>query len=311
MFQIIEAGLQTTLQGAPRLGYRHLGIPYAGPADALSMVIANRLVDNPPDATCIEITYGGFEGEIDTACTIAVTGAGGDVMLSGDPAPMHQTLHVQAGARIKITPSRYGARTYLAVHSGFRARLQFGATSTYLPAQLGGHEGRALRRGDVLSANSPAQVGQTWQTPDALRPLFDGKFALRATASAETELLGEVMRESLFSATFIVGRQATRMGISLEGHPLSPASDGMMKSAPVFPGTIQCPPSGIPIALLCDAQTTGGYPRIASIARCDRHQLGQIRPGDQVRLLHRTPEQALVEYEKKQALLNRWLARGA
>ena len=311
MFQIIEAGLQTTLQGAQRLGYRHLGIPYAGPADALSMAIANRLVDNPPDATCLEITYGGFEVEIETACTIAVTGAGGDVLVSGAPAPMHQTLHVQAGARLKIAPSRYGARTYLAVHSGFRARLQFGATSTYLPAQLGGHQGRALRSGDVISAIGQAQVEQTWQIPDALRPLFDGKFALRATISAETELLDDVMRETLFSATFIVGRQATRMGISLEGHPLSPASDGMMKSAPVFPGTIQCPPSGIPIALLCDAQTTGGYPRIASIARCDRHQLGQLRPGDQVRLLHRTPEQALVEYEKKQALLNRWLARGA
>ncbi|MEL6825181.1 MAG: biotin-dependent carboxyltransferase family protein [Pseudomonadota bacterium] len=309
MFQIIEAGLQTTLQGGPRVGYRHLGIPYAGPADALSMALANRLVENSPDATCLEITYGGFEAETDTACAIAITGAGGEVLLSDAPAPMHETLHVPAGARLKLKPARYGARAYLAIHSGFRARAQFGATSTYLPAQLGGHEGRALRAGDVLSVTAQAQVRQTWQTPDALRPLFDGKFALRATISAETELLDDVIREALFSNTFTVGRQATRMGISLEGHPLFPASDGMMKSAPVFPGTIQCPPSGIPIALLCDAQTTGGYPRIASIARCDRHQLGQMRPGDQVRLLHRTPEQAVMEHERKQVLLNGWLDR--
>ena len=97
------------------------------------------------------------------------------------------------------------------------------------------------------------------------------------------------------------------MGLSLEGHPLSVASDGTMKSAPVFPGTIQCPPSGTPIVLLCDAQTTGGYPRIASIARCDRHLLGQIRPGDQVRLLKRAAEAALTEFAEKKAMLDGWL----
>ncbi|MEL7054683.1 MAG: allophanate hydrolase subunit 2 family protein, partial [Pseudomonadota bacterium] len=110
MFQIIEAGLQTTLQGGPRVGYRHLGIPYAGPADALSMALANRLVENSPDATCLEITYGGFEAETDTACAIAITGAGGEVLLSDAPAPMHETLHVPAGARLKLKPARYGAR---------------------------------------------------------------------------------------------------------------------------------------------------------------------------------------------------------
>lgn len=310
MISIVKPGLQATLQGAPRKGYRHLGIPYAGPADPLSMALANRLVGNRLDATCLEITFGGFEAEIEQDCTIAVAGAGESVTVSGAMAPLHETLQIEAGQRIEIAPLRRGARSYLAIHSGFRARAQFGATSTYLPAQLGGHDGRALQAGDCLSAIGQARYHHARKTPPSLRPFFDGKYALRATASAETELLSAAARETLFAATFTVGRQATRMGISLDRHPVIPESDGMMESAPVFPGIVQCPPSGVPIALLCDAQTTGGYPRIASIARCDRHLLGQARPGDQIRLLHRTPTQAVTDYQRKQALLNSWLGSG-
>lgn len=307
MLRIVKPGLQTTLQGASRKGCRHLGIPFSGPADALSMALANRLVDNALDATCLEITYGGFEAKIDRDCTIAVTGAGERVLISADAVPLHQTLQIKAGDRIEIERPRSGARSYLAIRSGFQARVQFDSPSTYLPAQLGGFEGRALRADDVLRSISYPQFELVKQTPESLRPFFDGRFALRATRSAETELLSGAACKSLFNSTFTVGRQATRMGIALEGHDLSPESDGMMESAPVFPGTIQCPPSGQPIALLCDAQTTGGYPRIAHIARCDRHLLGQARPGDQIRLLHRTPAQAVKDYERKRALLNQWL----
>ncbi|MEO1188686.1 MAG: biotin-dependent carboxyltransferase family protein [Pseudomonadota bacterium] len=308
MISVIKPGLQTTLQGAPRTGHRHLGIPYAGPADPLSMALANRLVSNPLSATCLEITYGGFEAEFGHDCTIAVTGAGDQVLISGAATPVHETLLVKAGDRIEIEMPRTGARTYVAIHSGFEARSQFESTSTYLPAQLGGLDGRALRAGDTLSSNSEAQLTQVQQTPETLRSVFDGRFALRTTRSAETEVLSKTAHETLFNATFTVGRQATRMGIVLEGYDLAPESDGMMQSVPVFPGAIQCPPSGQPIVLLCDAQTTGGYPRIAHIARCDRHLLGQARPGDQIRLLHRNPAQAVMDHRRKQALLDQWLA---
>lgn len=307
MLRVLSAGLQSTLQGAPRLGHRHLGIPYAGPADPLSMALANRLVANASDATCLEITFGGFEAEVEADCAVAVTGAVAQLTVSGREMPPHVTWHLQEGDRIKIDPPRTGARAYLAIRSGFEAQAQFGATSTYLPASFGGHEGRALQTGDAIFTIEASEMSDTLETPEALRPSFTHAFALRACISAETDLLAPDAREALFSETFTAGRQATRMGLSLEGHPLTVTSDGKMKSAPVFPGIVQCPPSGTPIVLLCDAQTTGGYPRIASIARCDRHLLGQIRPGDQVTLLHRTPEAALIDFKEKQALLDRWL----
>ena len=308
MLHVIKPGLQSTLQGAPRVGKRHYGLPYSGPADALSMTLANRLVANTSDMTCLEITYGGFEAEVTAACAIAVTGAHDRIEISGAPADAHATLHLKAGDMVFIAPPRFGARTYLAIHSGFKANVAFGSTSTYLPAGLGGHDGRALQAGDTIGANNQGSISEVLETPDHLRPVFSRGVALRTCHSAETALLPAHDQRALFQETFIAGRQATRMGVTMAGNKLAPSSDGMMKSAPVFPGTIQCPPSGVPVLLLCDAQTTGGYPRIASVARCDQHLLGQIRPGDSIQLLQRSADAALRDYAEKLDLFRAWLS---
>lgn len=306
MLIVTKPGLQSTLQGQPRRGHRHLGIPYAGPADPLSHALANRLVGNALTATALEITYGGFAAELREDCSVAITGAHGQFFASGTAMPAHTTLHLKAGDEIEVTPCEHGMRAYLAIHSGFQAEMFFGSSSTYLPAQFGGFEGRALKAGDKLSANRSAVIGSTIETPPDYRPTFSNAVGLRACTSGESNLLNKQDRTLLFEETFVAGRQATRMGIAMTGHKLSPNSDGKMKSAPVFPGTIQCPPSGTPVMLLCDAQTTGGYPRIASIARCDRHLLGQIRPGDHIQLLERSPEAALRDFSAKQKQLNDW-----
>ena len=307
MLRVIRPGLQATLQGSPRIGARQFGLPYSGPADALSMALANRLLDNAQDATCLEITYGGFAAAIEDDCSIAITGAVDQNSVSGRSVAAHETLNLRRGDELEISPPQHGARTYLAIGSGFRAKTEFGSTSTYLPAGFGGLDGRALEAGDVLQPCGQARSSNTRKTPHAIRPNFAGSFAIRACTSAETGLLHPLSLKALFNETFIAGRQGTRMGVSLTGHKLDLESDGLMKSAPVFPGTIQCPSSGMPIVLLCDAQTTGGYPRIAVIARCDRHLLGQIRPGDSIRLLPRTPGAAAQDHAEKQALLNNWL----
>lgn len=307
MLIVTKPGLQTTLQGAPRIGHRHFGLPYAGPADPLSQALANRLVDNALTATALEITYGGFEAELAASCSLAVTGAHGQILVSGQAVHAHTTLHLKTGDRLEICPPEHGMRAYLAIHSGFQAETAFGSSSTYLPAQLGGLAGRTVKAGDRLAPMGRAVAAGLFQTPQAYRPTFSNAVALRACASAETDLLTRQDRQTLFTETFIAGRQATRMGVAMTGHSVIPNSDGQMKSAPVFPGTIQGPPSGTPVLLLCDAQTTGGYPRIASIARCDRHLLGQIRPGDHIQLLERTPEDALRDFVDKQSLLRDWL----
>lgn len=307
MLGIVTPGIQATLQGAPRIGFRHFGIPYSGPADALSMALANRLVENPSFSTTIEITLGGFEAEILKDCAIAVTGACGEIEVDGSNVDAHSSIHLKRGQTLSIATPLQGMRAYLAISGGFQADTLFGSTSTYIPAEFGGHQGRALLPDDELSVGSSKTLTKTMKTPTAFQPVFTNSFALRACVSTESNLLHAASLEALFDADFTAGRQGTRMGISLEGHRLKLTTNGLMKSAPVYPGTIQCPTSGTPIVLLCDAQTTGGYPRIATITRCDRHLLGQVRPRDRIRLLHRSAMSAMNDYRLKQELLQTWL----
>lgn len=307
MLQVILPGLQSTLQGTPRMGFRHQGVPFSGAADPLSMALANWLAGNTPSATAIEITYGGFQAKALSRLAIGVSGAATSVSINGEPQPSGKTLLLQAGDVLDLPHSSIGMRSYLAVQGGFQAEVFLGSPSTYLPANLGGFEGRALKAGDEIAATETPDQAETRCLPAELQPAFGRSFALRTCPSAEFDLLTTAAQHRLFTEPFKAGQQATRMGLALEGQSIDLASDGLMQSAPVFPGTIQCPQGGTPIMLLCDAQTTGGYPRIAQIARCDRHLLGQIRPGDQVRLLKRTADQAATDHDRKQQLIRSYL----
>jgi allophanate hydrolase subunit 2 len=145
------------------------------------------------------------------------------------------------------------------------------------------------------------------RTPDRFRPPITSRWAIRVCRSAETHRLADGQRGALFDSNWIIGRRADRMGLQLEGPSMDVESDGRMASAPVFPGTLQCPEDGVPFLLGVDAQTTGGYPRIAQIARADRHLLGQMRPGDHLRFLPRQPQDAIDELRAKCAYWRSWL----
>ena len=307
MLEVLRPGVQTTLQARPRTGCRHMGVPWAGPADDWSMALANHLVGNAPDAAALEITLGSFSARFSKAAWIALAGAEARADISGEAVSFHRTLHAPAKSVLTIDAAPAGMRIYLAVAGGFEGENFLGSTSTYLPAVFGGYQGRALAADDHLTVRSQPDRMDVSETPQGLRPAISDTYALRACPSAETHLLSDTSRETLFNTEFTIGRQATRMGAALEGETLHLSSDGKMKSAAVFPGTIQCPEDGTPIILLADAQTTGGYPRIASIAGCDRHMLGQLRPGNRVRLLKRSPEQAAVDLKSKLAMLRTWI----
>lgn len=303
---VLTSGIQTTLQGCPRRGYRHMGVPLCGPADPLSLALANRLVGNAPGASGLEVTLGGFSCRFETSVSVALTGAPGQIRLNGAAQPQHRTLHLSPGDTLSLDPPISGMRTYLAVTGGFAADEMLGSPSTYLPANLGGHHGRALRTGDTLKILNPHQAEDA-ETPENLRPSFSHGWALRACIGAEHSDLDAESASRLWSEPFTATRQSDRMGLRLGTAPLHLSSDGRMKSVPVFPGTVQCPAGGEPILLGVDAQTTGGYPRIAEIARCDHHLIGQIRPGDHVRLLRRSPDSALDALRQKTALISRWI----
>jgi len=302
---VIKPGLQSTIQSRPRAGLRYQGIPAGGAADPLSLALANRLLGNEWDAPALEATLLGPTLRFDRECAFAITGAVAVVTLNGDEIQAHESRTASAGDELSIGAAEVGARMYIAVTGGFAADDILGSSSTNLQAGFGGLQGRALLTGDVLRCD-PGVV-ESAKTPDEFRLPMSSTRALRTCAASETDWLDADSLNYLFNTNWTVARRADRMGVRLEGPRLAVSSDGRMPSAGVIPGTIQCPEDGSPYILSVDAGTVGGYPRIAQVARVDRHVLGQLRPGDHVRLLRREPDDAIVELRAKLAYWREWL----
>ncbi len=300
-----KAGLLTTVQAVPRSGQRHIGVPASGPADPLSMALANRLVGNDLMAPALEAALIGPKLDFESEMAFALAGAEAEATLNGESIAFHETIHARPGDSLSVGSVEKGARVYLAFAGGLIADEALGSCSTYLPAAFGGYRGRALADGDVLQSRKAR--AESLRTPDNFRPPVTARWAIRLCRSAETHRLIEGQLSVLFDTHWAVGRRADRMGLELEGALLEVDTTGRLASAPVFPGTIQCPEEGKPFLLGIDAQTIGGYPRIGQVARADRHLIGQMAPGDHIQFLPRQPQDAVNELRLKHDYWGQWL----
>jgi biotin-dependent carboxylase-like uncharacterized protein len=234
-----------------------------------------------------------------------MAGAPLNAFLNESSVDCHETVQADRGDVLEMGSMEAGARTYLAITGGLLVDEVLGSASTNLQAGFGGHQGRQLCAGDEIRFNEGRVESRC--TPEEFRAPVSSSWGLRTCESAETGLLSAAAREQLFSSNWIIDRRADRMGLRLDGVKLTVNSDGRMPSAAVFPGTVQCPEDGTPYVLSVDAGTVGGYPRIAQVARVDRHLLGQLRPGDHARLLLRDPDAALAELRAKHDYWRPWL----
>ncbi len=300
--KITKPGLMTTLQDMGRAGSRHLGVPLSGAADPLSFALANAALCNEPSVPALECTLQGPSLRFLATATIALAGADMNAQLNGAALPINETARVKDGDELVLGTAKTGARCYIAVAGGFAGDTFLGSVSTYAQAALGGIEGRTLKAGDRLL--SAGETTGSARTPSAaLYPWLTHEFFLRATTAPETGQLSPESLKQFFSARWTVSRRADRMGLKLEGPSLSLARTPPMASSPVFPGTVQCPPDGAPFLLSCDAQTVGGYPRIAQVIAADLHLVGQMRPGDHLWLRQTEEAEARDIAQKKAALL--------
>lgn len=303
--EILKAGLQTSLQGKPRTGFRHFGVPAAGPADPLSLALANRLVGNKSDALGLEFTLIGGKLLFTEMTGFAVTGASADLHLNTARIRPHETYIAEPGDTLEIGPAQSGCRTYVALSGDIAAQDLMGSSSTYLPGKFGGFEGRALRDGDelnILNRRMPDEI----ETPDEFRPYFNDRMVVQVTRGANFDLLEN--SSALLDAEFHVTQRAGRMGVQLSGHIVELSDSSKLTSEAVFPGSIQCPPDGQPFILLSDSQTTGGYPHILQVTRSDRFQLGQLKPGARLRFVMREPREAAERFRARWNAYSSWLS---
>ena len=150
MIGFLDAGPLTTVQDLGRCGQLRYGIPQSGAIDSFALITANRLVGNPDEAAGLECTLLGPTFTIDRPCAIAVTGAECKVTVNGRDAPRWATIALNADEIVKVGPARSGLRSYIAFSGGIDVPLLLGSRSTYVRGAFGGHEGRALRRGERL-----------------------------------------------------------------------------------------------------------------------------------------------------------------
>jgi antagonist of KipI len=293
-------GLLTVLQDAGRPGYQHLGISPGGAMDPVSHQLASLLVGNPPALPSLEITLAGPTLVFEADALIALGGADLAPEVDGLPVPLWRPVLVRAGARMRFGRSREGCRCYLAVAGGFGIPRCLGGAGTHLAAGFGGFHGRALRAGDRLRTGPPPPqcypalqrafrqetrpiVGSGWFVPWFQQLDFRRPACLRLIPGPHWPALGPASRAGFLGEAFRVTSDSDRVGLRLRGPKLvlDPAPE--LVSAGVATGTLQLPPDGIPILLMADRPTTGGYPRLGELASVDLPQAGQLRPGEPLR----------------------------
>jgi biotin-dependent carboxylase-like uncharacterized protein len=286
-------GLHTTVQDLGRVGYQNIGVPVSGALDGFALrlanaLVANALVANPQGMAALEILGSGptLEVAADSA-RLALVGAGASLAIRGENPTVvaaGQSVTVRRGDVVQVTLGRGSACCYLAVEGGIAVPRVLGSTSTYVRAALGGLNGRALQRDDVI----PLAVGCASERNEMRAPALASEppdRPIRIVLGPQHKYFRKEAFATLLDAEFRVSKDADRMGMRLNGPLLRHRRGWDIVSDAIATGAIQVPGSGQPIVLLADHQTTGGYPKIATVISADLPRLARCRPGDPLRFV--------------------------
>lgn len=313
MIEVIASGAQNTVQDLGRPLFRNIGVAISGAMDTLALRVGNRLLGNADGLAALEVQTFPLQVRFSADTTIALTGADGQASLDDQPLLPWWACAVKAGQVLTIRYPRRGARVYLCVAGGIEVPEMMGSRSTSLRGGFGGFEGRVLQAGDVLATGPcpalPLPVGGLGVQPpaQAMAGAFpcdpDGTLLLRAVPAGEYALF-EADRERFWRQPWKISAQSNRTGYRLSGEPILPQSTVEMRSYGLVPGVVQVPPGGEPIIQLSDANTAGGYPKIAGVIDADLWRLGQAPIGSHIRFVEAGPQEAIAAEQTIEAYLD-------
>lgn len=303
MLAVLRPGLLTTVQDLGRLGRGSLGIPPCGAMDSLALRVANRLVGNADGLAGLELTLAGPEVRFDSDAWVALAGSRFECRLDDAPAPWSESFAVRRGQVLSIGRSLQGARAYVAVAGGVDVPSVLGSRSTCLAASFGGFEGRALRAGDHLPIGAPPGEGRRRRTRVGVLPAYAPQAELRVVRGPQAAAFTAAGYRSLFAAAYRVSPRSDRMGLRLEGTPIERAQAVDLLPEGVAAGSIQVPADGQPILLGADRPTTGGYIKVATVITADLGRSAQAKPGDRLRFVEASVEEARRLYRELEELV--------
>lgn len=281
---VVRPGLLTTVQDLGRWGHQAAGVPVAGAMDTYSLRLANLLVGNPESAAALEVTLLGPTLRAESTLVAAVAGAVFDLSVDDRPVPHGAAIAIAAGSVLRFGERRAGTRAYLAIDGGIATPPILGSRATHLVSRMGGLDGRALIAGDrVPIGPGPAAVVHGATRAPLPLDAVPGQRRLRVLLGPQDDWFTPSALDALVGAPFTVSSRSDRMGFRLEGPALTTRRPGELLSEPVAFGALQVPSGGVPILLMADRQTAGGYPKIATVISADLPLAGQLAPGDAVR----------------------------
>jgi allophanate hydrolase len=284
VLRVLQPGLHTTVQDLGRVGAQRLGVPVSGALDTIALRVANVVVGNPQGVAGFEIAVMGPVLEVDAdSARVAIAGQRSRLVVEAVDGAMRevpalQSVRVVRGDRIRVTAASGSAVSYLAIEGGVALPPFMGSLATYVRGGFGGLEGRALIAGNRV----PLALEAVEAREEARLPDFDLSPAteVRVLLGPQDDYFTPEAIETLADTSYTVSREADRMGLRLDGQPLAHNSKGNnIASDGIAPGSIQVPGSRLPIILLADRQTVGGYPKIATIISADLPAAGRLLPG--------------------------------
>ena len=300
-----SAGFLTSVQDLGRTGFRQSGVSLGGALDAHALRVANALVGNEENAAGLEATLGTVRLHFEDDRLVAWSGGAFSVRIGNEALPPGHAGLVTKNDELTMTAPNGGGRAWLAISGGIDVPLVLGSRSTDLRGNFGGYRGRALQDGDALLlfkegrfTNRPRREkgglksAPPWGAPATWASIGPRNAVLRIVRGTDWDRFTNDAQRTLASSAFIVSRDSDRMGARLEGPELQRIQPGDLLSEAVAPGTLQLPPNGQPILLLGDCQTVGGYPKIAHVITVDLPIAAQLWPGNAVRFVEVSLEEA-------------------
>ncbi|MDR2335475.1 MAG: biotin-dependent carboxyltransferase family protein [Burkholderiaceae bacterium] len=313
MMEILSTGGLTTVQDAGRRGFRRYGVGVSGPLDALAAQVGNLMVGNAADAAFLEVVIFPLRMQFKQATRIAVTGSDAQMEVDGQRCPPWWSVAVQPGQIVTLPAPESGGVAYVCVAGGIDVPVVLGSRCTDLKAGFGGMDGRALRKGDSLALlpsralNSNRRFGVLPPCAGIPLPEVEASFSdkttlVRVVPAAQWDSFSAVTRERFQTCEWQITPDSNRIGMRLSGDTLlKPEKALELLSHGIVPGVVQIPPQGQPIVMQCDAQTAGGYPKMATVVAADMWRLAQAPIGSRLRFQCVSMQQALDANDEVQA----------
>ena len=276
-FQVIKSGFLTTVQDYGRYAHGAHGMSRCGAMDEQAYCWANHLLDNTFDAATLEITFGGLELKALDDILIVITGADLDFRVNDKPAALWHSLQVRAGDKLTWGMPKSGIRAYLAVKGGFKTPKFFGSRSVNLRE----HIGRQLRDNEVLDCQASNEAIDRFIAPSYV-PNYNTEVLLRLLPSYQFNEFSADQHELFFNQSYRIANASDRSGCRLEGAPITLKRKRMISEGMAY-GAVEIATDGLPIILLKDAPSIGGYPKIGTVFSLDLALLAQKQPTTKVR----------------------------